>query len=818
MKNSNRKYESRVKLNAVIIYILASLLCIGMIYYIANIKNSINFQKENIKQNEQILDLTNNLIENVNKAQSYSNLYIFSGNNTHLENFNISVNKISKINDSINKLYNDSINTKTLNEITSLLNKKKKIIKDINNQFKAFNPYTEIYTLIENYQPKAKGSSISKITQDTIVYKTEKKRFIERLGAVFSPDKSLDSMVMISTTTIDTIDVNDDETTNLLNNIQLYTEKGRKEYINQIENIENKYNNLILSDQKITKEISDLLLILHQQTLKSVINEIEKSEILIENNINISIYIATAALLIILTFIFLIFYDIRKVIDARKATEEAKKRTEEIMESRHKLLLSVSHDIKAPLSSILGYLELMQIDSEKTEEKRKISSMKNSAEHILSLLTNLLNFSRLDQGKEVTILSRFNMETLCDELVEMFTPLAESKQLSLIYHKNFNERNLVRSDALKIKQILSNLLSNAIKYTIKGNVTFEVNANNNEMIFNIIDEGIGIPQDKLQELFKPFTRIDNNESLIEGSGFGLFVVKGLIDLLNGTIDVKSEPEKGSQFIIRIPIEYALYIENKEKENIDIQGLKCNKNKRILVVDDDNTLLAVINSMLKKLGIKCDICNSSVEFEEYCKCIEDYDVILTDREMGAFSGLDVLKKVKELDNYKTVVLMTARSEYNKDVAASKGFDNYLRKPFSIKDLADLLNSGISIEEKANIESRFISDFPELCSMFDNDDDSIINILKIFVETTSDNLVTFNEIISNNNFKDAVNLCHKMCPMFIQLNQKESADFLYKMDKLRGMDESSFPEWKEKSIEFMNNVDGFISYLSETYDIE
>lgn len=818
MKNSNRKYESRVKLNAVIIYLLASLLCIGMIYYIANIKNSINFQKENIKQNEQILDLTNNLIENVNKAQSYSNLYIFSGNNTHLENFNISVNKISKINDSINKLYNDSINTKTLNEITSLLNKKKKIIKDINNQFKAFNPYTEIYTLIENYQPKTKISSISKTTQDTIVYKTEKKRFIERLGAVFSPDKSLDSMVMISTTTIDTIDVNDDETTNLLNNIQLYTEKGRKEYINQIENIENKYNNLILSDQKITKEISDLLLILHQQTLKSVINEIEKSEILIENNINISIYIATAALLIILTFIFLIFYDIRKVIDARKATEEAKKRTEEIMESRHKLLLSVSHDIKAPLSSILGYLELMQIDSEKTEEKRKISSMKNSAEHILSLLTNLLNFSRLDQGKEVTILSRFNMETLCDDLVEMFTPLAESKQLSLIYHKNFNERNLVRSDALKIKQILSNLLSNAIKYTIKGNVTFEVNANNNEMIFNIIDEGIGIPQDKLQELFKPFTRIDNNESLIEGSGFGLFVVKGLIDLLNGTIDVKSEPEKGSQFIIRIPIEYALYIEDKEKENIDVQGLKCNKNNKILVVDDDNTLLAVINSMLKKLGIKCDICNSSVEFEEYCKCIEDYDVILTDREMGAFSGLEVLKKVKELDNYKTVVLMTARSEYNKDVAASKGFDNYLRKPFSIKDLADLLNSGIFIEEKANIESRFISDFPELCSMFDNDDDSIINILKIFVETTSDNLVTFNEIISNNNFKDAVNLCHKMCPMFIQLNQKESADFLYKMDKLRGMDESSFPEWKDKSIEFMNNVDGFISYLSETYDIE
>jgi CheY-like chemotaxis protein len=163
-------------------------------------------------------------------------------------------------------------------------------------------------------------------------------------------------------------------------------------------------------------------------------------------------------------------------------------------------------------------------------------------------------------------------------------------------------------------------------------------------------------------------------------------------------------------------------------------------------------------------------------------------------------------------------MTARSEYNKDVAVAKGFDNYLRKPFSIKDLSEILNSNINIEEKEKMESRFITDFPELCSMFDNDDDSITNILKIFVETTSDNLVIFNEIINDNNFNNAVNLCHKMCPMFVQLNQKESSDFLYKMDKLRGCDEKSFPEWKEKSIEFMNNVDGFISYLSETYDIE
>lgn len=817
MKKSNCKYESRVKLNAVIIYILASLLCTGMIYYISNLKNSINFQKENIEKNEKILSLTNDLIENINKAQSYSNLYIFSGNEIHHENFNISLSKISSINDSIIILCNDNSNIKTINTITSLLSDKKKIIKDLNNQYKSFNPYQELYTIIENYQPKPQESSVSKITQDTIIYKTERKSFIKRLGAVFSPDKSLDSVVLVSTTTIDTISRINEETYKLLNDIQLHTENGKRKYIKQIEIIESKFNNLILSDQEISEKISDLLIILHKQTLESVINEIEKSEILIDKNINISIFIATIALLIILTFIFLIFFDIKKVIAARKATEEAKRRTEEIMESRHKLLLSASHDIKAPLSSILGYLELMQIDSEKKDDMQKIYSMKNSAEHILSLLTNLLNFSRLDQGKETKILSNFNIETLCDELVEMFIPLAESKQLSFIYEKNFNEKTYVKSDALKTKQILSNLLSNAIKYTIKGKITFKVSNNNNEVIFNIIDEGIGIPQDKLEEIFKPFSRIDNNESLIEGNGFGLFVVKGLIDLLNGEIEVKSEPKKGSQFVVKIPMEYAKANAEKEKK-IDIHELKSKNNKNILVIDDDNTLLTVIDSMLKKIEIECDICKSHIEFEKHCQNIDKYDLILTDREMGAFSGLDVLKKVKEININKKVVLMTARSEYNKDVAVSKGFDDYLRKPFSIKDLAELLNPEISYENSNSFQSKFAVDFPELCSMFDNDEDSIINILKTFIETTSDNLMIFNEIINNNDFSAAVNLCHKMCPMFVQLNQKEAAEFLYKMDKLRGKDATSFPEWKESSIEFMTEVDDFISYLCEKYEIE
>ena len=813
MKN-HRQYEKRVKQNAIIIFLLAASLCGGMIYYIINAKQSIDKQRDVIKKNEEVLSLTNSFIEKINKAQSYANLYTLSGNAKHLDNFHIITSEIPQLKNSIIRLCDEDFNSKTLNDIIALLQKKEETIEAISEQLNAFNPYLEIYSIINNYQHIQNNTTVSKTIQDTIIYKSEKKNFFKRLSEVFYPDNSLDSIVLLSQTTIDTISINDDATELLLNELQITTEKGRKNYIKQIETFERKYNNLTLADQEITKEISDLLINLHKYTLNSVIKEIQKSEIIINRNINVSILIAGIALLTILTFIFFIFYDIKKVIIAHKATEEAKKRTEEIMESRHKLLLSVSHDIKSPLSSILGYLELMGMDSNDKEEKRKITSMKNSADHILSLLTNLLNFSKLDQGKESLITSEFNISELCDELCEMFAPLAKNKQLTFVYKKDINNNVFVKSDALKIKQILSNILSNAIKYTINGKVHFIVSKDENSMTFNISDEGIGIPQDKLDEIFKPFSRIDNNESLIEGSGFGLFVVKGLIDLLNGKINVNSEVGKGSSFTIKIPVEF---IERKEikEENIDINELKSGLKLNALVIDDDKTLLTVIESMLNKLDIKCDKCQSSIEFENALKNINYYDLILTDREMGAFSGLDVLKKVKEINKDKKVVLMTARSEYNKDIATEKGFDDYLRKPFSIRELAALLDTNFHSKTKNN--SRYLNDFPDLCSMFDNDDD-IKEILNTFVESTANNIVIFNEIINDDNFTEAVRLCHKMRPMFVQLNQNECADFLLKMDMLRSKDESSFPEWKEKAIEFMNKVDDLISYLYEKYGIE
>lgn len=800
--------ERRVRISATIIYIVVTLLCVGMVHYVSDLRDTISEQRLNIKRNEKILDMTNNLIISVNDAQSCAQLYTFSGNKKQFSLYVNKLNSIKAVNDSI-VFYsgNDTTNKVILDDIVTLLDRKKLIISNISKQYNDFNPYNELYDIVINYRPERRQRVVVTTTQDTIVRKSEKQSFFKRL---FSSDNARDSIIMVTNMTLDTIDEVTADTMRLKRDIQLYSEKGRAEYLKNIKTIENQYQNFIKADQKISEEIAELLLTLHKQTLSSVMTEIQKSEMLIKRNLDYSIYSGTVALACILLFITLIFYDMRKVAKARKDREEAMQRTAEIMESRHKLLLSVSHDIKTPLSSIIGYIDLMKTEPLQPQDVMRLNSMKYSSEHILSLLSNLLEFSSLDQGHQYFVRSDFDVSELCDQLRAMFSPIAENKQLSFVYHKDIPAHLFISSDKLKIKQIVGNIISNALKYTIEGEVHFSVRNDDNGIIFGVKDSGIGIPESKLNDMFKPFSRAENNNGIAEGNGFGLYVVKGLLDILGGDIRVQSELDKGTEIEIRIPAKIIGDKDNKENQVIEEQPVKSSKSLNILLVDDDNTLLTVTSSMLAKLGHKSDICRSSLEFSKYLSVLESFDLIITDREMGTFTGLDVLHSVKEKNKEMKVVIMTARDEYDMKSAQADGFDGCIKKPFRIKDLADLLHSDwVEGDTKPSV---YAADFPSLCAMFDNDDDTIAGILHAFVELTADSLVVLNEAITEHDFEKAQSVCHKMKPMFKQLEQ-ESAKYLEKMDGLRGQQQAAYPEWERDGIAFMAAADELIGFIGE-----
>ena len=388
--------------------------------------------------------------------------------------------------------------------------------------------------------------------------------------------------------------------------------------------------------------------------------------------------------------------------------------------------------------------------------------------------------------------------------------IARHKNLQFNYEPSIEDGCTILSDPLKIKQILSNLISNGIKYTLEGSVTFKARMGRNLVVFDIIDTGVGIPQDKLEEVFKPFVRIETYNQFAEGSGYGMSVVKGLVDLLGGEIHIDSEVGKGTHIEVRIPVGE---VDSKAEAKNEVTNDKT-KSLNILVFDDDNTLLSVIDTMLHRLGHQAIPCRSMSDMDNALQQIQDYDYILTDREMGAVTGNDILHLIKEADPKKPVILMTARMEYTNEMAKKEGFDGFLQKPFNLKQLENLFGSVASSESEAEIA---FPDFPAFSEMMGNDKEAMTEILRVFVQSTADDLVSMNTLIEQSDFVEMQSLCHKMLPMFKQLERDTT--FLSRMNDMRGKGETEedYPNWKDDAAQFMAQTDELMDLLAERYGI-
>ena len=802
---------SRTSWKVVITYLFVLALCAALFYYIFNLRNSIENQRSNIKMQHDALSWVNQFTKNVHGAQNAANLYAFTEQAKYKREFNAYRDKIQAQTDSLSNFEINEDNIRMVSEISSLIQSKGRLSNELSRQFHDFNPLAEFDRTIDDYIPPKSEEElvVTTVSKDTVIHvpkKASKKNFWQRIGSAFNPTETEDSIVHISIERSDTLRImqQQPDTVNILADLRVLSEKAKVEYWNKIKDYESKTQELVRADNQLSEQISTLLIHLNQEILDSTIVEIEKSEALIQENMQTSVLIGAVTLILIIIFIILIISDVNKGYRARRAAEEAKRQTEEIMESRHKLLLSVSHDIKAPLTSIMGHVELM----DKTGNEKEIASIQQSADHILNLLNNLLEYSSLEQGKLQVSKEAFAIGQLCEEVTEMFAPIAKHKNLAFHFENSIAPNTILNSDKLKIRQILTNLISNGIKYTLEGSVSFKARLGRGLVVFDIIDTGVGIPEDKLEEVFKPFVRIETYNQFAEGSGYGMSVVKGLVSLLDGEIHIESEVGKGSHFEVRIPVEVM------ESAEPDEATEDSKKSLNILVIDDDNTLLSVIDNMLRRIGHQAIPCRSMSDLEGALHQLGDYDYILTDREMGAVSGNDILQRVKAVDPEKTVILMTGRIEYNTEKAKEEGFDGFLQKPFNLKQLENMFGN---VAASTNEEETAFPDFPAFSAMMGNDKDAMTDILRVFVQSTADDLVTMNTLLENSDFVEMQSLCHKMLPMFTQLERDTS--FLARMNAMRGKGETEadYPEWKDDATQFMAQADELMDLLEEKYGI-
>lgn len=353
-----------------------------------------------------------------------------------------------------------------------------------------------------------------------------------------------------------------------------------------------------------------------------------------------------------------------------------------LLDARQKMMFTITHELRTPLTAIKGYAELL--DNSTDEEKRKsyTNNILSASERMSSQLNMLLNFFRLDCGKEEANLILFNTTDIVKTLVAEFQTQIEGKGLVMLT-ENCTD-NIVVGDRERLVQIGNNLLSNACKFTRKGFI--RLSASYKEGIYQLCveDSGTGIPKMEQKRIFKSFERLSNALTQ-DGFGLGLSIVDNLVRLLEGSMELTSEEGKGSRFVVSIPMKPA---DAEMVRDIKEEEIYPKRNFEVIVIDDNNMLRDVVKEVFARYNINCDICSHVGELMERIRN-RTYDILITDLKMPEMDGFDILRllRTSNVNNSKTipVIVSTASGICSETELLERGFDGCLFKPFSAQEL-------------------------------------------------------------------------------------------------------------------------------------
>lgn len=464
--------------------------------------------------------------------------------------------------------------------------------------------------------------------------------------------------------------------------------------------------------------------------------------------------LAIVAFFAIVIMIWFIWRDARKERIYRENLEAANEEIQRIMNQRERLLLTITHDIKAPAASISGFIDLMKDYVSNPQGIECLQNIKNSAAHLSHLVASLLDYHQLENGLMKVQPTSFSPEQLVAESVEGMKLRAEEKGLEISFECKMKgmgtsdssetsdspmKKKFFRADAFRIRQILDNLVSNAIKYTDQGSVTIQAQVSKilgkPTLTLSVKDTGKGMTDEEKQKVFQAFTRLKSAQG-IEGTGLGLSITQELVSLLGGEIILHSTLGKGSTFIVTIPIEPAPMEESqemapsevkhdpspdsaqdKEGQNpgshqvTDIKKKPEFANHKILILDDDKLQLQLLQEMLRRIvGDTWQVfaCNHVMDALTTLHN-EQPALMLMDIEMPEMNGMDMIAHINHTNMM--VVAMTAHDTSILGQLLKAGFDDCLFKPFSMEKLSDIL--GIESQPLPDAQSETPSQ-PDLSS--------------------------------------------------------------------------------------------------------
>ena len=608
----------------------------------------------------------------------------------------------------------------------------------------------------------------------------------------------------------------------VLKNLQDSVADQRKQLVDQLlERAANlRYNNSI-----ITSRINQMLRDIEEEEMNASMERVVKKQEVLRETSYLIVGIAILSLIIVVVFIILITRDISRSQYYRQQLEKAKQYAEDLLHSREKLMLTISHDIRAPLSSIIGYIELLLRRRPDERQRYYLENMTGSADHILSLVNGLLDFHRLESGQMEIQNVPFSVRTLFNEIYGSFRPIAEAKGLAFVL--NMKEEGMDRiysGDPIRLRQVVSNLLSNAVKFTHEGRIVLIVKLNcqlsivHPQLSITVSDSGVGIPEEEQEKIFGEFARLSGTEKE-EGFGLGLSITRKLIELMGGTLSLKSVPGKGSDFTIVLPLQESEVqtlpaTPAIEEEDETETGSFGGREIFCLLVDDDPLQLALTEEFLKRNHVEVASCSNPFAVVDILRN-SSFDAIITDIQMPGMDGYGLLNVIRSSGVPGTdtvpVIALSASVENEHTHYLEVGFTGFLNKPFTAKQLIALLNNLLQADIQAEVSPEF--NFDSLTAFAGEDKEASASIIRTFAEETNKSVSLLQQALEKTERVPAAKICHKLIPLFTMLG---ASDLVAQLRILEKNDEALTDEgWKRLLSEVIRQAGVVVGQAVERY---
>ena len=770
--------------------LLVTLAMAGIVFIYLELEKSHKQSLDNSVLRKELFDLGSTLSMMYEMEETASLIAIIDNEKLKIE-YDSLTNRVFNQIDSLRLISTDSIINISLDSLYILLSKKninalemfqltKQIDKNIEQEFIK----RIIITKADIDKLESILANVIQVKEDTVQVIAEKRSFLQRVRDVVRPTDDI-----LTQTSKSSVSETKDLIAPLLSDtiIELFQQKSEA-----VQKQNAKIMQQLLAHQQELLKIKDLI-VFHinkimdemkeraYQTQIDFQNEKVKSK---ERSTSLVAIVGVSALIIVIFFMSWTVQSLNKTLQLQKNIQEAKKHAEKLLISREQLIYTITHDIKAPLSSIIGFLDLLMSEVSLTQiQHYYVNNMYSSASHIQDLVRNLLDFHSIEKEQPKLNSIVFLPDSLIHNIYDSFLPLAEKKKMFFDLKSTFPKTETFLSDPYYIRQIVNNLLSNALKYTPEhGRIQLISSLEGlDSWKISVKDTGQGIDTQDQVRIFDEFVRLGKTVTEVEGTGLGLTIAKKLANLLGGTLELESQKGVGSTFTLTVPLIPVLE-KAINQPNIDSDTTSG----RILFVDDDQIQLNLLSELMKKEGWPCVCCLNAYDALDYIRKTS-FDIIFTDIQIPGMEGFELVQRIRESDFPQAttvpIIAFSAGCQKSESEIKDAGFTEFLLKPFQAKQLLEIIEKYTPFKRNQVENNQEMNGFgwQKVMEFVADDKEAAMNIIDSFIEETNKDMEHL-KIAFQQEDKEAIKqISHKMLTLMRMFASDEIVSILDDFDR-------------------------------------